>query len=72
MECSPIARKQTRYIVTVNSLDQLSIQSQIKELESTLTGNLFSDMDTRQKIHALKMKLNGLKPTSLSFECVED
>ena len=38
------------------------IQSQIKELESSLTGDMFNDMEIKDKIHNLKMKLNGTKP----------
>lgn len=46
------------------------LQAQIEELKATLTGDLFQDMETRDKIHNLEMKLNGVKPESSEFECV--
>jgi len=46
------------------------LQSQIEELQASLTGDLFQDMETRDKIHNLEMKLNGVKPESSEFECV--
>lgn len=46
------------------------IQSQITELESQLTGDMFKDMDIKDKIHNLKMKLNGTRPLSSEIECV--
>ena len=46
------------------------IQSQIEELESQLTGDMFSDMEIKDKIHNLKMKLNGTRPMNSEIECV--
>jgi hypothetical protein len=34
------------------------IKKQIQDLKNTLTGNLFEDMETQQKIYDLKIKLN--------------
>jgi hypothetical protein len=39
-----------------------NIECQIKELEAKLTGDMFVDMEVRESIHRLKMKLNGVKP----------
>lgn len=46
------------------------IQSQITNLEDQLTGDMFSDMDIKDKIHNLKMKLNGTRPMNSEIECV--
>ncbi|MEQ9466821.1 MAG: hypothetical protein RLN88_05375 [Ekhidna sp.] len=46
------------------------IQSEITELESKLTGDMFSDMEIKDKIHNLKMKLNGTRPINSEIECV--
>lgn len=48
----------------------MTIEEQIKDLETKLTGDLFKDMDVKDKIHNLKMKLNGTKPVSSEIECV--
>lgn len=45
------------------------IKKEIEELKSKLTGNMLEDMDIRDKIHNLEMKLSGTKPTDSSFEC---
>ena len=46
------------------------IQSQITELESQLTGDMFKDMELKDKIHNLKMKVNGTRPMNSEIECV--
>jgi len=46
------------------------LQAEITQLEGQLTGNMFSDMDIKDKIHNLKMKLNGTKPMNSEIECV--
>lgn len=38
------------------------LQKKIDELKDSLTGDMMQDMDIRQKIHELKMHLNGVKP----------
>ncbi|MCR9204068.1 MAG: hypothetical protein NXH75_05800 [Halobacteriovoraceae bacterium] len=46
------------------------LQKQIETLESSLTGNMMTDMDIRDKIHNIKMKLNGVKPVDSHYDCV--
>ena len=46
------------------------IEAEIKSLEGSLTGNMMRDMDVRDKIHNLKMKLNGVRPADSFVECV--
>ncbi|MFT5640212.1 MAG: hypothetical protein ACI9A7_000309 [Cyclobacteriaceae bacterium] len=46
------------------------IQSEIKQLEGQLTGDMFQDMDLKDKIHSLKMKLNGTRPMNSEIDCV--
>ncbi|MBO6662349.1 MULTISPECIES: hypothetical protein [Roseivirga] len=46
------------------------LQKQIDELSSQLTGDMFNDMDIKDQIHNLKMKLNGVKPMDSHFDCV--
>ena len=48
--------------------EQLS--TEIETLNSQLTGDMFKDMDIKDKIHNLTMKLNGVKPSDSNFECV--
>lgn len=46
------------------------LQTQITELESQLTGDMFKDMELKDKIHNLKMKANGTRPMNSEIECV--
>lgn len=46
------------------------IQTEIANLESQLTGDMFKDMDLKDKIHNLKMKVNGTRPMNSEIECV--
>ena len=47
-----------------------ALQAEIQELESKLTGDMFADMEIKDKIHNLKMKLNGTRPMNSEIECV--
>jgi len=51
-------------------LTKEQLDKEISNLESQLTGDMFADMDIKDQIHNLKMKLNGVKPMDSSFECV--
>lgn len=46
------------------------IQAEVDSLEAQLTGDMFRDMDLKDKIHNLKMKLNGTRPMNSEIECV--
>jgi hypothetical protein len=51
-------------------MDKETLQNEIEGLKSQLTGNLFQDMDLKDKIHNLEMKLKGVKPEDSSIDCV--
>ena len=46
------------------------IHNQIQSLELQLTGNMFNDMEIKEKIHNLKMKANVCKPINSEIDCV--
>ncbi|HAS46759.1 MAG TPA: hypothetical protein DCS93_40115 [Microscillaceae bacterium] len=46
------------------------LTGEIEELKSQLTGKLFEDMEIRDKIHNLEMKLNGVKPMNSEIDCI--
>lgn len=46
------------------------LESQIAELKGQLTGDMFADMEVRDQIHNLEMKLKGVKPMDSSIDCV--
>ena len=51
-------------------MNEEQIKEEIKSLESTLTGDMMNDMDVKDQIHNLQMKLNGTKPTDSHFDCI--
>ena len=50
--------------------ERTEIESMIKGLESKLTGDMFQDMNIKDEIHNLNMKLNGTKPTDSHIDCI--
>lgn len=48
----------------------VSLEEQIAELQSQLTGDMFTDMEIKDQIHNLEMKLKGVKPMDSHFDCV--
>ncbi len=46
------------------------IEKEIAALDAQLTGDMFKDMEIRDKIHNLKMKLTGTRPMDSQIECV--
>lgn len=49
---------------------QESLQQEINALKAKLTGDMFSDMEIKDQIHNLEMKLNGVKPMDSHFDCI--
>ncbi len=46
------------------------LQEEIDQLKETLTGDMFQDMEIKDAIHNLEMKLKGVKPQDSHFDCV--
>ena len=49
---------------------ELTLEDQIQDLNNQLTGDMFQDMELKDKIHNLEMQLKGVKPTDSHFDCV--
>ena len=47
-----------------------NLEQEIAQLNAKLTGDMFSDMDIKDQIHNLEMKLKGVKPMDSHFDCV--
>ena len=46
------------------------IEEEIRKLESQLTGDMFQDMDIKDRIHNLQMQLDGVKPEDTHIDCI--
>ena len=51
-------------------MNKEEIKKEIEDLKKQLTGDMMKDMELKDKIHNLEMKLNGTKPTDSHFDCV--
>ncbi|MGY6521840.1 MAG: hypothetical protein ACXIUD_08945 [Mongoliitalea sp.] len=49
---------------------KLSLEQEIARLKDSLTGDMFTDMDIRDKIHNLEMVVKGVKPMDSSIDCI--
>ncbi len=54
----------------METLTKEQLEKEIESLNGQLTGDMFQDMDIKDQIHNLKMKLNGVKPMDSHFDCV--
>ena len=59
---------QTLKPIDMSDLEQM--ETEIKELNQQLTGNMMEDMEIRDKIHNLEMKVKGIKPMDTRIDCV--
>jgi hypothetical protein len=48
----------------------IDLQAELDHLTSKLTGDMFQDMDIKDQIHNLEMKIKGVKPMDSHFDCV--
>ena len=46
------------------------LAKEIETLREQLTGDMFNDMEIKDQIHNLEMKLHGVKPMDSHFDCV--
>ena len=51
-------------------ITQTILQEEIKKLKGKLTGDMFTDMDIKDEIHNLEMKLKGVKPMDSHIDCI--
>lgn len=51
-------------------MENENLAQEIEDLKSQLTGDMFQDMELKDKIHNLEMKLKGVKPMDSHFDCV--
>ena len=47
-----------------------NLTNEIESLKTKLTGNMMKDMEIRDQIHNLEMKLKGVKPEDSHFDCI--
>ena len=53
-------------------MDKIALEKEIQELEimKTNTDDFGLQMEIADKIHKIKMKINGVKPTDSHIDCI--
>lgn len=51
-------------------MNKKELEVKIADLEKQLTGDMFQDMEIRDEIHNLEMKIKGVKPEDSHFDCI--
>lgn len=46
------------------------LEKQVQSLKEQLTGDMFTDMEIKDKIHNLEMQIKGIRPMDSMVECV--
>ena len=46
------------------------LEKEIETLNAQLSGDMFQDMEIRDKIHNITLKLKGIRPVNSEIECV--
>ncbi|MFT4855846.1 MAG: hypothetical protein ACI9UV_000222 [Algoriphagus sp.] len=54
----------------MSEIQQNELRAQIEALKATLVGEMFADMEAKDKIYNLEMQLNGTKPGGQYIDCV--
>ena len=48
----------------------MSLQEEYRKLQEGLTGDMFKDMEAKERMHEITMQMNGVKPDHSIAECV--
>ena len=48
----------------------IDLEKELEALKSKLTGDVFTDMDIKDEIHNLEMKIKGVKPMDSHIDCI--
>ena len=54
----------------METMTREDLATEIEALRAKLTGDMFQDMEIKDEIHNLEMKLKGVKPMDSHFDCV--
>lgn len=60
----------SKFRIMEATMTKEQLEQEITALKDKLTGDMFQDMDIKDQIHNLEMKLNGVKPMDSHFDCV--
>tara|TARA_R100000951_G_scaffold114569_1_gene119785 strand:+ start:6760 stop:6945 length:186 start_codon:yes stop_codon:yes gene_type:complete len=53
-----------------STMTKEEMMAKVEFLKEQLSGDMFKDMDIKDEIHNLEMKINGNKPMDTRIDCV--
>jgi hypothetical protein len=54
----------------MNDTQKNELLEKIEALKASLVGEMFADMEAKDRIHNLQMQLKGVKPEGSEFDCI--
>jgi hypothetical protein len=54
----------------MNDTQKNELLEKIEALKASLVGEMFADMEAKDRIHNLQMELKGVKPEGSEFDCI--
>lgn len=54
----------------LSTMTKKEMLAKVEFLKEQLTGSMFEDMDIKDEIHNLQMKIDGNKPMDTRIDCV--
>lgn len=54
----------------LSTMTKEEMLAKVEFLKEQISGDMFSDMDIKDEIHNLEMKINGNKPMDTRIDCV--
>lgn len=54
----------------LDTMTKEEMLAKIEFLKEQLTGDMFVDMDIKDEIHNLQMKIDGTKPSDSHIDCI--
>lgn len=54
----------------LDTMTKEELLAKIEFLKDQLTGDMFADMEIKDEIHNLQMKVDGVKPSDSHIDCI--
>ena len=58
------------YMEELSTMTKKEMLAKVEFLKEQLTGSMFEDMDIKDEIHNLQMKIDGNKPMDTRIDCI--
>ena len=53
-----------------NTMNKELLENELEQLKAQLTGDMFQDMEIKDKMHNVEMQIKGVKPMDTHIDCI--